>query len=104
MDDIKQEVTSHSNLKTLALAEFIVQRGLSSPAIFFFELHKPMCGIVCALNTIAAPFMQPILGAAWSGTLSYLFESREHLEEFILLIEKLEKEKQASTKAAAQQN
>ncbi|MCX7688976.1 MAG: hypothetical protein N2045_13505, partial [Fimbriimonadales bacterium] len=40
-----------------ALAQKVVKRGLSSPAILFLELHKPLAFIGSQAGIVFAPFL-----------------------------------------------
>jgi hypothetical protein len=69
------------------LADKLVQRGLAAPAVFFLELHKPLCGLAAGLHTFSAPMLSPLVGRDWVAALGQLFESRQNLEAFICYIE-----------------
>ena len=68
-------------------AHEIVRRGLSMPAIFLFEMYKPLTTLGYASCQMAAPFIIPILGSARTSILLELLKSREHVEILLNLIE-----------------
>ena len=69
------------------IADRIFRSGLSIPAIFFLELHKPMTTLIHTATSIGAPFAEPFFGQQRYRTIMQFFESRETAEQLIQLIE-----------------
>ena len=84
----------HENARLLA--DKLVQRGLAAPAVFFLEMHKPLCGLAAGLHTFSAPLLSPLVGRDWVAAFGQVFESRENLEAFISYIEHAAKTKPES--------
>ncbi len=76
-----------------ALAQQVVKRGLSSPAVLFLELHKPFAFIGSQAGVVFAPFLAPFLGFERVDVYTQLLSERENWDRLIERIEELEEEK-----------
>ena len=72
------------------LANEVVKRKMSVPAVFFLELHKPLTGLFHAGALMTVPFLTPFFGARNVNRFINLFGSRDFLEILILQIEEQE--------------
>lgn len=68
--------------------EKIVKRGLSTPAILFFEMHKPLSYVGSQTAVAFSPFLVPFLGFDRVNDYTRLFAKRENVER---LLERLER-------------
>ena len=75
-----------NNLIDLA-AKKILERGLTTPAIFALESCKPMCGLATQMATLHMPFLLPLVGFDNFNGYSQLLSKREHVERLIQRIE-----------------
>ncbi|MCD6161772.1 MAG: hypothetical protein J7K40_05090 [candidate division Zixibacteria bacterium] len=82
-------------------AEWIVKKGLTVPAIMFFEMSKPLNWIGSQAMLVAepaawalAPFLQAFFGLRHEDYLKFqkLMEKRHSMESFILTIENYDAE------------
>ena len=69
------------------VAQQIVGRGMTAPAILFLEMHKPLAFLGAQLLWIAQPFLSIGLNNADLSDLITVIEDRAGVEE---LIERLE--------------
>jgi hypothetical protein len=69
------------------IADRIYRAGLSIPAIFFLELHKPLTTIIRTSVSIGAPLAEPFFGQQRYKSIMQFFESRESAEQLIQLLE-----------------
>ncbi|GIV10368.1 MAG: hypothetical protein KatS3mg019_2459 [Fimbriimonadales bacterium] len=76
-----------------ALAQQVVKRGLSSPAILFLELHKPFAFIGSQAGVVFAPFLAPLLGFERLDRYTQLLSERENWDRLVERIEELEEAK-----------
>ncbi|MCS7191211.1 MAG: hypothetical protein NZ843_06375 [Fimbriimonadales bacterium] len=83
-----------------ALATQIVRRGLSSPAILFLELHKPLAFIGSQAGIVFSPFLAPFFGFDKVDLYTQLLSDRENWDRLVERIEELEEEKR--TRAAGE--
>ncbi len=65
----------------------IKRRGLVAPAIVFFEMHKPLAGLVGAAAIVSTPFLAPFMGLGNVQAYGRLFSRRDSIER---LLESLE--------------
>jgi hypothetical protein len=78
---------------TEMLAERIHRAGLSAPAIFFLEMHKPLAFLGGQMLFAAQPFLGRLTGDEPARELASFFEEPANVEK---LIERLEKKCQSS--------
>ena len=71
-------------------ADYVVSRRLSSLAIFFLELHKPLVTIAYAGAIFSMPLFSLFFGRKRCEELAEVFSSRERVETLISLIEEKE--------------
>lgn len=83
-----------------ALAEEIVTRRLSAPAIFLLELSKPLCGLAEAAGQVSLPILAALVGQGRSQELLNFLSSRDNIERLICLIE----DRQSAPKEAVHGN
>jgi hypothetical protein len=83
-----QDETKTLTLQYLeSLADSIVRRGLSVPAVFFLELHKPLATCISMAASAAEPMIALLLGKEFAKQAPTIFESRDTIERLIVLIE-----------------
>lgn len=70
-----------------SLADSIVRRGLSAPAVFLLELHKPLATFISMGASAAEPMITLLLGKEFAKQAPAIFESRDTIERLIVLIE-----------------
>ncbi len=69
------------------IADRIYRAGLSIPAIFFLELHKPLTTLTHTSVSISAPLVEPFFGQQRFKSIMQFLESRESAEQLIQLLE-----------------
>jgi hypothetical protein len=79
-----------------ALAQQVVKRGLSVPAILFLELHKPFAFIGSQAGIVFSPFLAPFFGFDRVDDYTQLLSERENWERLVERIEELTEEQRAS--------
>lgn len=85
-----------------ALAQQVVKRGLSVPAILFLELHKPFAFIGSQAGIVFSPFLAPFFGFDRVDDYTQLLSERENWERLVERIEELAEE--SRTAHAKEQN
>ena len=85
-----------------ALAQQVVKRGLSVPAILFLELHKPFAFIGSQAGIVFSPFLAPFFGFDCVDDYTQLLSERENWERLVERIEELAEE--SRTAHAKEQN
>ncbi|MCS7209636.1 MAG: hypothetical protein NZ874_08705 [Fimbriimonadales bacterium] len=78
-----------------ALAQQIVKRGLSAPAILFLELNKPLAFIGAQAGIVFSPFLAPFFGFDRVDVYTQLMSERENWDRLVERIEELEEQKRA---------
>ena len=85
------------------VADHIVRRGLSVPAVFFLESSKPMSYVGSQTLVFLEPFVRAFLSHESYGRFAHLLEDRENFERLIEVIEArdaaFEDEKRAAKRA-----
>jgi len=71
-----------------ALADAVCARGLAAPAVFFLELCKPLTTLGHSGMTICWPLCAALCGAKRMSALLSIAESRERVEQLIVMIER----------------
>ena len=79
-----------------ALAQQVVKRGLSVPAVLFLELHKPFAFIGSQAGIVFSPFLAPFFGFDRVDQYTQLLSERENWERLVERIEELSEEQRAS--------
>ena len=87
MQNKTTEDTANQEKMLVAVADAIIKRKLSVPAVFFLELHKPISGILHIASLFLEPISAPFFGADKVKLLSDLLSKRENIEKLICLIE-----------------
>lgn len=72
-----------------ALAHEIYRRGYVTPAIFLFEMSKPLVGCFRELYSCTIPLQTALCGKELAPVLSEVLSSSEAVEELIVLLEHL---------------
>lgn len=75
------------------IAQGIVRRGMSAPAVLFLEMNKPLSFVASQSLIVLTPFLAPFVGIENVHRYSRLLEKRENVERLIERIEQLEHEK-----------
>jgi hypothetical protein len=78
-----------------SIAVGVVRRKLAVPAVFFLEMHKPLCFFGSQLLLLGSPVLGAFLGFSRMLQYSSLLEERENVERLIARIEELEAERRA---------
>lgn len=73
------------------VAQYIVKRRLSAPAILVLESMKPLSFLGGQLMAFFGPFVHLIVDARSYNTFAEAIERREHVEHLISRIEALSK-------------
>ncbi|MHC4505054.1 MAG: hypothetical protein ACYTFI_17250 [Planctomycetota bacterium] len=72
-----------------SIARRVIARGLSTPATFFLEMHKPLCFFGSQLLLLGSPILGPFVGFGRLARFSSLIEKRENVELLLRRIEEL---------------
>ena len=78
------------------LARQIVDRRLETPALFFFEMHRPLTFLAGQSVLVATPFLAPFLGVERIEDVSRLLSDRHYLDRLLDRIEELAVERDAA--------
>jgi len=70
------------------VAQEIVERNLTTPAIFFLEMGKPLSFLGSQAMIVANPFVQVFFPSRIYRELSVIMEKREYVEMLITEIER----------------
>ncbi len=76
------------------IAQGVVRRGMSAPAVLFLELNKPLAFVASQSLLVLTPFLAPFVGIENVHRVSRLLEKRENVERLVERIEQLEHERQ----------
>ncbi len=87
---MKQSSTTDDAVYTLACR--IHQRGLTTPAIFLFEMSKPLVGCARQLYACSVPIQIALCGRELMVELKEVLESSDEVERLIVLLECLRDE------------
>lgn len=79
-----------------AVADKVVRRGLSVPAIFFLETMKPLNFIGAQLLVFFGPFLDTIFPGEKYYRFTDLMEKRENVDILLNEIERLEDERHSN--------
>ncbi len=95
MRDFWKEPLSEEEKESLIerMAQFVVQRGLASPAIMMLTLHRPFAFIGSQAGIVFSPFLVPFFGFERIDKLTQLMSERENWDRLIERIEELEEER-----------
>lgn len=72
-----------------SLAEFVVKRGLSVPAILALDMHRPLAHTMGAGVVVMTPILGPLFGLTRMEQAKSLLTSRDGVECLIQRIEEL---------------
>jgi hypothetical protein len=87
---MKQSSTTEDAVHTLACR--IHQRGFATPAIFLFEMSKPLIGCFRQLYTCSVPIQIALCGRELMAELKEVLESSDEVERLIVLLERFRDE------------
>jgi hypothetical protein len=73
-----------------SLAQVIVSRGMSSPAIFILEIYKPLANVFTSLALVAYPFLIPLFGSERYSKAIQILKSPQALNQLMTRIEDLD--------------
>jgi hypothetical protein len=76
-----------------SIAQKIVDRGLSTPAVIFLESTKPLNVLGCQTLNFLEPIVQSVFSIRNYNDFIRIMENRSNLEKLIQRIESLEEEK-----------
>lgn len=79
------------------IAQGIVQRGMSAPAVLFLEMNKPLTFVASQSLLVLTPFLAPFVGLENVYRYSRILEKRDNVERLIERIEQLEYEKRGES-------
>jgi len=85
-----------------AMARFVVERGLASPAVLFLELHRPLAFVGSQAGIVFSPFLVALFGFQRVDEYTQLMSERENWDRLIERIEELEEERRTGSKAQTQ--
>ena len=72
------------------IAEKIVRRGMSVPAIFSLELMKPVSLISSASLTVCQPLLEVLVSPQQIEKMAFVLGDRDRVESLLVAIETLE--------------
>jgi len=78
------------------IAQKIVDRGLSAPAVIFLESTKPLNFVGCQALNFLEPIVQSVFNLRNYNEFIQLMEHRSNIEKLICRIELLEEERRTS--------
>lgn len=84
---INNQLESSKSAQIASIAELIAVRGMTMPAIFFLELHKPFSTLISAAITFSQPLIDALMGRQRARELIELLSSRESIEALIVALE-----------------
>jgi hypothetical protein len=70
-------------------ARLVAERGLTTPAILFLEMHRPLGFLAGQSLILASGFLAPLFGPQRVQQLSRLLQSRDSVDRLIARIESL---------------
>jgi hypothetical protein len=97
-DDPQTDI--HPLLKTLA--NRIVERDLSAPALIFLESTRPLNIVGCQALNFLEPLVQSIFNIRQYDEFIQLMENRSNIDDLIHQIETLEEEKRRAKERHAE--
>jgi hypothetical protein len=72
-----------------AVVTAVTRRGLTVPAIFILELHKPLVGMGRLAVEAFDPLLRFVLGSERSSAMLELLQSRAHIEYVVRELERI---------------
>lgn len=96
LDLIKPLAPEEASALADSIARYIVNRRLETPAVLFFEMHKPLSFLASQAAIVAMPFLGPLIGARRMADLSRLLSDRKYVELLISRIEEMAAERDAA--------
>ncbi len=74
-----------------AVAQAIVERRLTVPAVFFLELHRPLAGLAGQAAVLGTPLLAPLLGLDRFRTLQRVLADPAQFNAFLDRLEALDR-------------
>lgn len=93
-DEPQSEETAEAILDRVT--QKIARFGLHSPAILFFEMHKPLANVAGHAAIAFSPFLVPFVGFNAVDDYSQFFSKRENIEALIQRIEQSQRQEKQS--------
>ncbi len=100
LDLTKQLTPDEASALADSIARYIVNRRLETPAVLFFEMHKPLSFLASQAAIVAMPFLGPLIGASRMADLSKLLADSKYVELLISRIEEMAAERDAAANAS----
>ncbi len=89
-----EDLTTEEREKLInEIAEGIVKRGLTTPAILFLEMNRPLSFVASQSLVVGSPFLAPFVGIDRVQDFSRLLKDRENVELLIRRIEDVSEER-----------
>lgn len=83
------ELTEEETAKLIEqAAEAIEKRGLTTPAVLLFEMHKPLAFVGSQTAITFSPFIVPFLGFDNVNDYTRLFSTRENIERLLVRLDR----------------
>lgn len=79
-------------------ARWIVEKGLTTPAVLLLEMHKPVAPVGSMMLLGAMPFLGPFVGFGVIERAALFAEDRGNIERLIARIEELDRERRTGTR------
>ena len=94
IDRWSEDLTTEEREKLInEIAEGIVKRGLTTPAILFLEMNRPLSFVASQSLVVGSPFLAPFVGIDRVQDFSRLLKDRENVELLIRRIEDVSEER-----------
>lgn len=86
----QQELTTEQETALIEkVAGAIHKRKLETPAILFFEMHKPIASLAGQSMVVFSPFIIPFVGFDSANDYSRFFSKRSSIERLLQRLEEL---------------
>jgi hypothetical protein len=83
-----QEMTAEERERLIErIATGITRRRLTTPAILFLEMHKPLSFLASQGVVVSSPFLAPFVGIENLQSAHHLLADRENVERLIRRVE-----------------
>lgn len=82
-----REVEASATVDVTPLVDAIVSRRLIEPAIFLFEMSKPLVGCLREVYALGEPLIQLFVGPRLADSLRGVLASSDEVEKFVSLLE-----------------
>lgn len=86
----QEELTAEEETELIEkVAQSIHKRKMETPAILFFEMHKPLASMAGQTMVVFSPFITPFVGFDKVNDYSRILGNRKTVEKLILRLEDL---------------